>query len=134
MSLICISGHQGTGKSTILNALVKLGYTAYGLDEERVAGYFDTSTNSPSTYIPMGIDRNLEWRKHNVWRLDINKLRALSVANDSKPTFYCGYASNIEELWDICDDIIILQLSDDETIKRLKQRIDNSFGKHPGEL
>lgn len=134
MSLICISGHQGTGKSTILNELVKLGYTAYGLDEERVAGYFDTSTNSPSTYIPMGIDRNLEWRKHNVWRLDINKLRALSVANGSKPTFYCGYASNIEELWDICDDIIVLQLSDDETIKRLKQRTDNSFGKHPGEL
>ncbi|RZK66033.1 MAG: hypothetical protein EOO85_27410 [Pedobacter sp.] len=134
MSLICISGHQGTGKSTILNELAKLGYIAYGLDEEKVAGYFNTRLNNASTHIPQGLDRNLEWRKDNVWRVDINKLRALSVAKDNKPTFYCGYASNIEELWDICDEIIILQLSDDATLERLQQRTNNSFGKHPGEL
>lgn len=134
MSLICISGHQGTGKSTILKELVKLGYTAYGLDEERVAGYFNISSNAPSENIPQGLDRNLEWRKDNVWRVDMSKVRTLSAAKDSKPTFYIGYASNIEDLWEICDEIILLQLDDKTTIERLQQRSTNSFGKHPGEL
>jgi len=116
MSLICISGHQGTGKSTILKELAKLGYTAYGLDEEKVAGYFNLITNAPSETIPQGLDRNLEWRKDNVWYVDINKVHTLAVAKDDTPTFYLGYASNIEDLWDMCDEIIILQLDDETTI------------------
>ncbi len=69
-----------------------------------------------------------------MWYVDINKVHTLAVAKDDTPTFYLGYASNIEDLWDMCDEIIILQLDDETTIKRLQHRTDNSFGKHPGEL
>ncbi len=134
MSLICVSGHQGTGKSTILKELTTQGYTAYGLDEENAAGYFSLISNAPSSDIPQGLDRNLEWRKNNVWYVDIDKVRTLTAAEDDKPIYYLGYASNIEDLWDICDEIVILQLDDETTIERLKRRTDNSFGKHPGEL
>ncbi len=134
MSLICISGHQGTGKSTILKELTRLGFTAYGLDETKVAGYYNLLSDSPSVNIPQGLDRNLEWRKDNVWCVDMNKVRTLVTTKDDKSTFYLGYAANIEDLWDICDQIIILQLDDKTTIERLQHRTDNSFGKHPGEL
>lgn len=134
MSLICISGHQGTGKSTILKELISLGQIAYGLDENKVAGYYDLAKDMPSVNIPQGLNRNLEWRKNNVWRVDMSKVHTLAVAKDNKPTFYLGYASNVEDLWDICDEIIILQLNDETTVERLWYRTDNSFGKHPGEL
>ncbi|MES2630823.1 MAG: AAA family ATPase [Patescibacteria group bacterium] len=134
MSLICITGHQGTGKSTLLNELRKQGFVAYGLDEEKVAGYFNLTTNAPSINVPQGLNRNPEWRKENVWHVDVAKVRNLAVALDGKPTFYLGYAVNIEDLWDISDEIIILQLNDDITKSRLEQRTSNSFGKHPGEL
>lgn len=134
MSLICITGHQGTGKSTILNQLHTLGVTAYGLDEEKVAGYFNLVTGAASQNIPQGLDRNLDWRKDNVWQVDIEKVRKLVSSSDNNPTYYIGYATNIEDLWDICDQIIILKLDDNTTRDRLKNRKNNSFGKHPGEL
>jgi len=37
-------------------------------------------------------------------------------------------------LWNICNEIVILELNDDTTINRLQNRSNNSFGKHPGEL
>lgn len=133
MSLICITGHQGTGKSTLLNKVKELGYTAIGLDEEKLAGYFDVERGTESLNIPTGLDRNLSWRKNNVWKVDVNKIRQLELPSD-EPVFIFGYAVNIEDVWDVCDVIIVLQLDKEVTAQRLINRTNNSFGKHPGEI
>lgn len=134
MTLICVTGHQGTGKSTLMNEVSERGYLTYGLDEEKIAGYFDTELNTPSVNIPTGLDRNLEWRKHTVWKADLNKLRTLKLAPDNEPTFIFGNAVNIEEIWRLSAAVIVLQLDDDTTRQRLLNRTNNNYGKHPGEI
>jgi hypothetical protein len=134
MTLICVTGHQGTGKSTLMNEVRNRGYLTYGLDEEKIAGYFDIERNTPSLIIPTGLDRNLEWRKSNVWKANLDKLNALKFAPDSEPTFIFGNAVNIEEIWQSSAAVIVLQLDDDTTRHRLINRTNNMFGKHPGEI
>lgn len=134
MTLICVTGHQGTGKSTLMHEVSRRGYLAYGLDEEKIAGYFDTELNAPSTNIPTGPDRNPEWRRHTVWKADLNKLDALRCAPDNEPTFIFGNAVNIEEIWKLSAAVIVLQLDDNLTRRRLLDRTNNNFGKHPGEI
>ena len=134
MSIICITGHPGTGKSTILQVLTKLGYVAYGIDEEKAASYYDLNTDAPSVSIPLGIDRNLEWRNTNVWMIDINKVRSLPLAKGSSHTFIFCNGYNVEDVWNYCDEVIILTLNDEDTRLRLTSRTSNSFGSHPGEL
>lgn len=82
MSLICITGHQGTGKSTLLLELRKAGLLAYGIDEENLAGYFNIEANRPSERIPEGMERNLDWRKTNKWRVDMNKVSDYSAPSN----------------------------------------------------
>ncbi|MBC7459610.1 AAA family ATPase [Candidatus Saccharibacteria bacterium] len=134
MSIISITGHPGTGKSTILKKLFKLGYVAYGVDEEKAASYSDLNTNQPTVDIPIGVNRNMEWRKANVWRINMDIVRSLSLASGSQPTFIFCNGQNVEDVWDYSDKVIILTLSNEETRERLTTRTSNSFGSHPGEL
>lgn len=134
MSIISITGHPGTGKSTILKKLSELGYVAYGVDEEKAASYSDLNTNQPTVDIPIGVNRNMEWRKANVWRINMDIVRSLSLASGSQPTFIFCNGQNVEDVWDYSDKVIILTLSNEETRERLTTRTSNSFGSHPGEL
>jgi broad-specificity NMP kinase len=134
MSTICITGHPGTGKSTLLHKLSELGYVAYGIDEEKAASYYDLRTGALSTDIPIGSNRNIEWRKTNVWKINMDKVRSLSLASGTAPTFIFCNGHNIEDVWNYCDEVIILTLNDEDTRIRLTTRTSNSFGSHPGEL
>jgi hypothetical protein len=111
-----------------------LGYITYGIDEEKSAFYYDITTHQPSLHIPTGLDRNVQWRQTNIWKVDIDTVRLFLANINGSPIFIFGNGDNIEDVWDLSNEIIVLTLNTEDTHLRLTNRTSNSFESHPGEL
>lgn len=124
---ILISGIAGSGKSFIASHLAKIGFEAYGIedDEEMFKMYrkdtgeiFDNYENS-----------NMEHVKNARWMCDVNLLKELIKKQKTELAFYSCIADNMDEIIPLFDKFILLKASKDVLYKRLCNRIGvNDYG------
>ena len=117
---ILITGVSGTGKSTICKNLINLGYEAS--DIENIKGMFEMyhkDTKAVFEEFDNSIPHHI---KSAEWICDIGKLKKLVESKKSGIAFYCGVASNMDDLIPLFDKVIVLQPDPDVLNVRLKNR------------
>lgn len=107
MKRILVTGMSGTGKSSVIIALIELGHRAVDLD-----------TPEFSIHAPDG-----EW----VWRESV--VDALLRGHGSGPLFVSGCASNQTTFYPLFDHIVLLSAPTDTILTRLRDRTNNDYGK-----
>ena len=121
----------GSGKSAIHNTLQGLGYKSF--DIESIPGLF-TMNNTKTCKPAKNFDINdLEFLKHSEWICDIEKLQQIIQENTTETNeliFYCGTATNSDELFSLFDKVFFLHVSDDVLRERLTART-TGFGSNP---
>ncbi len=127
---ILVTGITGSGKSYLCNELKKLGYKAY--DIENMNGLFNMVHKKTGKIADKYYDNdNLECVKQHDWICNKNKLQKLVRKNKKGIVFYCGTASNLDELLFLFDKIFLLKISTKILRKRLSTRKSNDFGRTP---
>jgi dephospho-CoA kinase len=108
---VLLTGMSGTGKSTVVRALVARGYKAIDTDD----GWCQL--------LPGG---------RQLWREDA--IQALLDGDDADILFVAGCEENQVRFHPQFDSIILLSAPLDTLIDRLATRTDNPFGKAPADL
>jgi dephospho-CoA kinase len=119
---ILITGSSGVGKSTVIDELRKLGYTAIDGDDE--PGFVQLEireTGEPADW-PAGY---VDWH-HYAWNLQSDALKR-ALARD-ETVFVGGIYNNQAEFYPLFDIIIALHVSADKHGKNLTARPARSFG------
>lgn len=134
MPLIYITGSAGSGKSTVRKELVRLGYTAYDVDEDKLKAWYDKKTNvlaeHQKPWEESLEDRN--WRQNYLLKVERHHIEEIAKAarGSSKPVFVTGVNPNDNEIWDLFDKVIHLSVSNETLEHRLEHRT-SKYGKHP---
>ncbi len=117
---IMVVGVSGIGKSAISRRLSALGQEAYDIESlPGLFAWFRRDTGERFHDIEIG---NRESIKQARWLCDAAGLSAL-LARQSRPTaFYCGNASNNDELVQLFDTLLLLRVSPEELRRRLAER------------
>ena len=76
-------------------------------------------------------NNNFEKVKQANWICDKKKLQRLMHKNSNETVFYCGTASNLDDLLPLFDKIFLLKVSQKILCKRLSTRISNNFARTP---
>ncbi len=126
---ILITGVAGSGKSTICKELKKLGYKAYGIED--IKGLFAWVDKSTGKIDEEYDNKNLKLVKQHDWICNKNKLQRLIHKNPKGIVFYCGTASNLDDLLPLFDKIFLLKVSPKILRERLSTRKSNDFGGTP---
>lgn len=126
---ILITGVAGSGKSAVCNELKKLGYKSYGIED--MDGLFTMVDKITGKTAEDHDNNNLESVKQHDWICNKNKLQDLVHNNARGIVFYCGTASNLDELLFLFDKIFLLKVSPKILRKRLGTRKSNDFGCTP---
>jgi len=124
---ILLTGIAGSGKSAVCAALARLGHPAF--DIEDVDGLFtmyDKATGRP--FVDYDND-DLAKVERGSWICDKEKLKELIDQNSARVTFYCGVASNQDEIWPMFDQVILLRAAPATIRHRLATRTSNDFGR-----
>lgn len=124
---ILITGVAGSGKSSVCEELRKRGYKAY--DIENIHGLFNMVHKKTGKIADKYDNDNLEWVKQHDWICNKNKLQELVGKNAKGIVFYCGTASNLDELLFLFDKIFLLKVSPKILRERLNTRKSNDFGR-----
>jgi broad-specificity NMP kinase len=117
---ILVTGVAGSGKSSISKELNKLGYRAY--DIEGLDGMFKMVRKDTKEDFEDYDNADLEKVKNADWICDKNKLNGLLQKQNDGIVFYCGVASNSDEIVSLFDQIILLKASPEMIRKRLSNR------------
>lgn len=124
---ILVTGVSGVGKSTISKKLNELGYKAYDMDS--LPGLFaiiDKKTGKPVVDYD---NENLEKVMGIDWICNKEKLASIITSESSELTFYCGNASNMDEIMQLFNLVILLKIDSEVMRQRLTSRTENDFGK-----
>jgi gluconate kinase len=126
---ILVTGQAGSGKSSVAAELSRRGFVAYDTDSmPDVTGFDSLETGEPVTWEELGHPLDFQRVAWN-WRLD--RLRELLESSDD--VFVCAITSNAVENRHLFDRAFVL-VPDRETLaRRLRERTNNAFGKHPAE-
>jgi broad-specificity NMP kinase len=122
---ILVTGVAGSGKSSVCMELQKRGYRAFDIEE--MPGMF-SSVDKRTDQVTGHDNDDLESVKQHDWICDEEKLRQLIAAQKDAMTFYCGTASNLDELLPLFNKVILLQVSPETIRKRLGGRKSGEFG------
>lgn len=123
---ILVIGVAGSGKSSVSKKLRDLGHKAYDIEE--IDGLFKAiNKNTGEIYEDFEND-DLEKVKTMDWNCDVKKLQEIIKNETSDITFYCGTASNWEDLIALFDKIILLKASPEVIERRLSTRSLKEFG------
>jgi len=126
---ILITGVAGSGKSSVCSELKNRGYKAY--DIENMHDLFNMVHKKTGKIADKYDNDNLEWVKQHDWICNKNKLQELVRKNTKSIVFYCGTASNLDELLYLFDKIFLLKAGPETIRERLNTRKTNDFGKTP---
>lgn len=111
MRRILLTGMSGTGKSSVVRALVALGHRAVDTDD----GWCEP--------LPDGRQR---------WREDA--ISALLAGDDGDLLFVAGCEENQGRFYPRFDRIVLLSAPLPVLLRRLRERTDNPYGKSPQQL
>ena len=126
---VLITGVSGTGKTTVVSELDNRGHRAYDL--EGMAEYF-THINPETGEVYEEFDQNdLEMLRKGEYVCDTAKLKNLVQDNAEPLTFFGFAASNLEELFPLFDEIVLLTASKESIRERLSKRPVWDFGGPP---
>ena len=117
---ILITGVSGTGKSTVCKHLINLGYEAY--DIENIEGMFEMYHKGTKNVFVDYANSKPENIKNAEWLCNSTKLKALITSQKSDVAFYCGIASNMDDILKFFDKVIVLQPDSNTLNLRLKNR------------
>ena len=129
MKRFYLTGVSGVGKSSVSEALNQLGI--YSIDIDQIDGlcrWVNKNTHQESKW-HSGIGD--EWLEAHEWICDKSKLAELMERNED--VVVVGAASNQSQYLDLFDKIFLLQCSQETFLKRITDRTNNDFGKHPSE-
>ena len=124
---VLVTGVSGAGKSTISKTLREMGYSAYDLDD--VPGLFamiDAKTKQP---VVDHDNANLKKVQNIEWLCNAARLTSLIAAEKNDIAFYCGSATNLDEILPLFDTIVLLKVGHEAMQQRLTDRTENDFGK-----
>jgi broad-specificity NMP kinase len=124
---ILITGVAGTGKSVICNKLNKLGYKALGIED--IDGLFAMIDKKTGKQFKNFDNDNLELVKQADWICNKKKLQHLMRKKSNELVFYCGTASNLNDLLYLFDKIFLLKVNQKVLRQRLSTRTSNDFGR-----
>lgn len=124
---ILITGVSGSGKSSICGEFIKRGYRAYDIDD--VEGLFEMRDKRTGKVFDNYDNYDFEKVRHHDWVCDKDKLQKLIQKNRNGITYYCGAASNIDEILPLFDKIFLLTASPKVLCERLSTRTSNDFGR-----
>ena len=122
---ILITGISGSGKSSISKKLNELGYKSYGIEE--IKSLFSLRDKKTGREIK-NHNNNLQSVKQHSWICDKNKLQKIITKNKDKTTYYCGMASNLNEIISLFDKIFLLKINKKNLNERLNNRTTSGFG------
>jgi len=127
MKKILVTGFSGVGKSTIAVKLREMGYHAHDLDE--VSEMFTALHKGTGKVMEHWDTADLDTVKNFQWMCDKEQLRSLMDRDSGEFVFCCGAATNIAELVDLFDVVILLVASHEVIRNRLTNRTNNTWGK-----
>jgi len=117
---ILITGIAGSGKSTISKTLCDLGHEAY--DIEDIDGMFEMYRKDTGEIYENYDNADPEKIKNAEWLCDVEKLKSFLGKQRENKAFYCGIASNMDDIIPLFDKVILLQTSSGVLHKRLSGR------------
>ncbi len=124
---ILITGVAGSGKSTLSQYLREQGYSAY--DIETIPDLFETVSKETGRSIAGYDNDDLEKVVEAQWMCNRERLQKIIADEKAVLSFYCGTASNLEDLLDLFSKIFILITNEPNTRSRLTKRTSHDFGK-----
>lgn len=137
MSLIYITGVAGSGKSTVMEHLTKLGYETHGVDEEGFADWINRETGETALFPDdeSSVDFH-SWYKKYSWVLSKERIQQLAQESRiaSKAVFLAGVADGESIVRDLFSHIVYLAVDEATVRRRIEERENNSFGKTPEEM
>lgn len=127
MKRILLTGISAVGKSTVIEELARRGYYAVDLDCDDFSQWVElTDELAGAAGTPAEADRDWVWRE--------DRVAALLADEKADLLFVSGCAANMGKFRPQFDHIILLTAPADMTAERLEARINNPYGKKPGEL
>ncbi len=133
MSLIYVTGISGSGKSAVNDELKKRGYEVHGIDEDKIAEWYNNKTGKLEGHKEPD-ERTEEWRSQVTYKVSRERVEEIAQKAVDRPVFLCGVAENDTELWDLFSKVFALSVDEPTLRHRITTRTSNDFGKLPHEL
>jgi dephospho-CoA kinase len=119
---VLVTGVAGTGKSTVCEALQKIG--CHARDIESIEGLYELFDEKAGR-----VQGNMDQIRDGLyWYCNKGKLQQIVDSETAEQTLYCGGMANTEDVWDVFDNVIVLTVSDETTVRRLSTRAPGEFG------
>jgi len=115
-----ITGIAGSGKSSVCKQFISLGYEAYGIED--IDGMFAMYRKGTKEIFEDFDNADPEKIKKSEWLCDISKLKKLLSQQKNTIAFYCGVASNMDDVISLFDKVILLKTNPNELYRRLSTR------------
>lgn len=126
---ILVTGVSGAGKTALSLKLREMGYAAYDLEEiPGLYTMFDKRTGEP-----MVEQNNEDFEKVQAmdWICNVAQLKEILDTQEAEIAFYCGNASNMDELIPLFSKMFVLSVGEEATRARLSTRTGNDFARLP---
>ncbi len=120
MSRVLVTGMSGTGKSSALAELGRLGYRVVDTDDPGWREYREDVESADELH-------RGEW----LWVED--RIAALLDSDDGRSLFVQGCVRNQTTFYDRFDAVVLLSAPADVILDRIERRTTNSYGKTPVE-
>ncbi len=115
-----VTGVAGSGKTSLCRALEQMSYEAY--DIEDIEGMFAMYRKDTGELYVDYENGDPEKIKNSEWRCHVEKLQDLLSRQKSERAFYCGVASNMDDLFPLFDKVIVLSVKSEALHARLLSR------------
>ena len=120
MKSFLITGLAGSGKTTLSKTLSDLGYEAY--DIETIPDLFKMYRIDTNELFYDYDNADLDKAKNSDWRCDPIILKQVLSNQQNEIAFYCGIASNMDDIIHLFTKVFFLSASEHNIRARLKSR------------
>lgn len=117
---VFVTGMPASGKSLVCKELNRLGYEAYDIEDLR--GLFKMVRKDTGKDFKNYDNADIKKVKNANWVCDTNKLKQLLQKQKEETAFYCGVATNNDEMALLFNRKILLKVSSEVLRQRLGKR------------